>query len=94
MCESRINYYYIMAFKSTKDAIAGEAYAKKRIAAAIMPLPSEISNSCGLALRFLHSSKEEILAFCETFPLPFVLYRMNTERINGVREVIKLAEQK
>lgn len=83
-----------MAFESAKTAIAAEAYAKERIASAIMPLPSEISSGCGLALRFPHSSKEEILAFCETFPLPFVLYRMNTERINGIRKVIKLAEHK
>ena len=49
----RPEYYYIMAFDTTTDAMQAERHAKERIKAAIMPIPGAISSGCGLALRFM-----------------------------------------
>lgn len=92
MSELTQDYYYIMAFPTTKDAIAGESYAKSHLKTAIMPLPREISNKCGLALRFPHSTESEILDFCKNIPLPFALYRMDIRRVDGIRNIQKLLE--
>ena len=41
------DFYYIMAFDTTTDAMQAEAYAKDRIPSTIMPVPREISSGCG-----------------------------------------------
>lgn len=76
-------YYYIMTFDSTKDAIAGEAFAKAKTSIAIMPVPQEISSGCGLALRFPGITETDVIKLCRTFPIPCTLYKMGTQRING-----------
>lgn len=85
--------YYILAFENTRDAISGMEYAKQRICYAVMPIPSEISSGCGLAIRFPHDSEENILIFCRDIPLSCTLYRMKKEKINGVRPVTKLFQK-
>lgn len=86
-------YYYILAFSSTCDVMAGEKYAKDKINAAIMPLPQGISSGCGLALRFLKEELPDILAFCEEIPMICTLYKMNTEKVDGVRKIEKIYER-
>ena len=58
------DFYYIMAFDTTTDAMQAEAYAKDRIPSTIMPVPREISSGCGLALRFMETDEQSILTFC------------------------------
>lgn len=86
------NFYYILTFASTHDAIAGEQCARERIATAVMPLPQEISSGCGLALRFLKAELPEILSFCETLPMKCTLYKMDTVKTDGARKIEKLYE--
>ncbi|WPB32899.1 DUF3343 domain-containing protein [[Clostridium] scindens] len=64
----RPDYYYIMAFDTTTDAIQAEKHAKERIKAAIMPIPGAISSGCGLALRFMDENKNSV--FDTSTPLP------------------------
>ena len=80
-------YYYILAFATTTDAMQAEKYAINKIKATIMPVPREISSGCGLALRFLDEDFERILDFCQNVPFCGNLYKMSTERINGYHPV-------
>lgn len=77
------DYYYIMAFETTTDAIHAEKCAKDQISATIMPVPREISSGCGLALRFMEPEKETIISFCRKYPLNGKLYKMKTEKVDG-----------
>ena len=43
----RPDYYYIMAFDTTTDAIQAEKHAKERIKAAIMPIPGASAAAAG-----------------------------------------------
>lgn len=81
------NYYYILAFATTTDAMQADKYATDIIHAAIMPLPREISSGCGLALRFLEDDPKQIFAFCQNAPIHGKLYKMSTERINGYHPI-------
>ena len=86
--------YYILAFSGTKEAIAGEAFAKKHLPCAIMPLPPQIDAGCGLALRFPHASEQEVLALCNIMPLNCTLYKLDTIRVNGKRNIVELCVNK
>ena len=77
------DFYYIMAFDTTPDAKQAEKYASGRIASTIMPVPRELSSGCGLALRFLETDEQRILAFCKDAPLNGTLYQMETRRVQG-----------
>ena len=77
------DFYYIMAFDTTTDAMQAEKYASGRIASTIMPVPRELSSGCGLALRFLETDEQRILAFCKDAPLNGTLYQMETRRVQG-----------
>ena len=79
----RPEYYYIMAFDTTTDAMKAERHAKERIKAAIMPIPGAISSGCGLALRFMEEDEESILAFCKDAPVNGHLYKLFTQKVDG-----------
>lgn len=83
-------FYYIMAFDTTTDAMAAEKYAKDRIASSVMPVPREISSGCGLALRFMENDERSILAFCKDAPLNGTLYQMETRRVQGRHPIRKI----
>ena len=80
---TKSDFYYIMAFDTTTDAMQAEKYASGRIASTIMPVPRELSSGCGLALRFLETDEQRILAFCKDAPLNGTLYQMETRRVQG-----------
>lgn len=47
-------FYYILTFTTTTDAMCAAKYAKENtndIRAALMPLPQEFKSGCGFALR-------------------------------------------
>lgn len=83
-------FYYIMAFDTTTDAMAAEKYARDRIASSVMPVPREISSGCGLALRFMENDERSILAFCKDAPLHGTLYQMETRRVQGHHPIRKI----
>lgn len=83
-------YYYIMAFQTTADAIQAETYAKGRLKTAIMPVPREISNDCGLALRFMGETEESVIHFSRNAPVNGVLYKMYTQKVNGRHSIERI----
>lgn len=89
----QINYYYILAFENTRDAMTAHALSKEQIRALIMPVPSDISSGCGLALRFPDSTEEQIISFCQKLNFSCTLYKMSTVKIDGKRAVIKLFQK-
>ncbi|NLN48174.1 MAG: DUF3343 domain-containing protein [Clostridiales bacterium] len=53
--------YYFLTFKSTHDVLKFDKNtAKKSYKTTIMPVPREVSHSCGLALRFDIGDLEKI----------------------------------
>ena len=79
-------FYYILTFNTTTDAMCADKCAKENtngIRAALMPLPLEFKSGCGFALRFLDDNLEAILKFCKTSPFNGKLFKMHTKRING-----------
>ncbi|MBV4450943.1 DUF3343 domain-containing protein [Clostridium tyrobutyricum] len=48
-----MNRYYIITFKNTHDAIAGETFFRnKNISIDVMPTPVVITKSCGISIKF------------------------------------------
>ncbi|MBV4420022.1 DUF3343 domain-containing protein [Clostridium tyrobutyricum] len=48
-----MNRYYIITFKNTHDAIAGETFLRnKNIPIDVMPTPVVITKSCGISVKF------------------------------------------
>lgn len=88
-----MDYYYILAFENTRDAMSALSLSREQIRALIMPIPSDISSGCGLALRFPDSTEEQILSFCQKLDFPCTLYKMATAKVNGRRAVTKLFQQ-
>lgn len=88
-----MDYYYILAFENTRDAMTALSLSREQIHALIMPIPSDISSGCGLALRFPDSPEEQILSFCQKLNFPCTLYQMATAKVNGRRAVTKLFQQ-
>lgn len=83
-------YYYIMAFQTTADAIQAETYAKGRLRTAIMPVPREISNDCGLALRFMGETEESVITFSHSIPVNGILYKLYTQKVNGRHSIERI----
>ena len=83
-------YYYLLTFSSTDDAIGAEKYLKSKIPVAFMPVPQDIINGCGLAIRFIDTDDGRIMACCEGIPVACTLFRMCTSKKNGTREFTKL----
>ena len=73
-------FYYILTFNTTTDAMCADKCAKENtngIRAALMPLPQEFKSGCGFALRFLDDNLEAILKFCKTSPFHGKLFKDN-----------------
>lgn len=85
-------FYYIMAFQTTTEAMQAEKYAKEHISITIMPTPREISSGCRLSIRFMESDEQKILLFCQNFPIRGSLYKMNLQKTDGHRSVVKLMD--
>lgn len=83
--------YYILAFDTTTDAMQAEKLLKEKFHIAIMPVPREISSGCGLSIRFQNPNEAAILQYLRSTPLiSGTLYKMNTQKIDGKRQINKL----
>lgn len=79
-------FYYILTFDTTTDAMCADKCAKEEtsnVRAALMPLPQEFKSGCGFALRFLDDNLDNILNFCTNAPFTGKLFKLHTKRING-----------
>lgn len=59
-------YYCVMTFHSTYHALRFEKILKeKKINVRLMPVPRQVSTSCGTAGEFSCDEREEILSICK-----------------------------
>lgn len=79
--------FYVLAFHSTSHSIQAEKKLKDQFPILIMPTPRELTNDCGLSIKFLSKNYEEIKAFISHLNIPCDLYSMSEKRINGKRTV-------
>ena len=82
--------FYILAFNSTSHSIQTEKKAKGLFQITVIPTPRELSNDCGLAIKFLDSNIAAIKNFHESLTIPADLYFLSGEKINGKRKVEKI----
>lgn len=75
--------YYILAFRTTTDAMKAEACLKNHFLISIMPVPREISKGCGLAIRFRDPDETAIVDFLNSSALKCALYKMKTKKTDG-----------
>lgn len=78
-----MTHYYIATFQTTSDVMKAEALARQSFELSVMPVPSEISQGCGLALRFLTPEKLDLFSYLSSFPISGILHRMGTQKNNG-----------
>lgn len=84
--------FYLMTFDSVTHSMQTEKLAKRQFSVVVMPAPREITQSCGLAIKFLTWEPEKIEQFFQSLSVPCRLYKMGTSRADGKRSVVLVAE--
>ena len=82
--------FYVMAFTSANHSIQTEKKAKELFRMTIIPTPRELTNDCGLTIKFLDSDIAAIKAFHQTLAVPADLYFLSNEKHDGKRKVEKI----
>lgn len=82
---------YLVAFYSTTHTMETYADAKTRFAVSVMPVPRQISKSCGLALEYRGGDPSAFRAYFETLKVPARLFLMETPG-PGKRRAVLVAE--
>ena len=82
--------FYVIAFNSTSHSIQTEKKAKELFKIAVIPTPRELTNDCGLAIKFLENDDERIMQFYESLTVPADLYFLSNEKIAGRRKIEKI----
>jgi hypothetical protein len=84
------NGFYVMTFNSTSHSIQTEKKAQGLFRIAVIPTPRELTNDCGLAIKFLDGDIDTIKEFHKTLTVPADLYFLSDEKIDGKRKAEKL----
>jgi len=84
------NGFYVMAFQSANHSIQTEKKASELFRLTVMPTPRELTNDCGIAIKFLDCDISDIEAFHKTLKVPADVYFMSNEKTGGKRKVEKL----
>jgi len=82
--------FYVMAFHSVNHSIQTEIKARKLFRLTVIPTPRELTNDCGIAIRFLDCDIAGIEAFHKALTVPADVYFLSDERINGKRKSEKV----
>jgi len=82
--------FYVMAFTSANHSIQTEKKAKDLFNITVIPTPRELTNDCGLTIKFLDGDIAAIKAFHQTITVPADIYFLGNEKINGKRSVEKI----
>ena len=88
----RVTHYYLMAFRTNTDVMQAEECLRGKLSITIMPVPREISVGCGLAIRFMESDENLICNSCKGLPISGILYKMQTDKVNGRHPIEVIAE--
>lgn len=60
------NYYCVVTFHTTQQPLVFEKTLKKKgLTIKLMPVPRQVSSSCGIAARVDCNQKEKILSICK-----------------------------
>ena len=86
----RSNGFYVMAFSSVNHGIQTEKKAEELFRITLIPTPRELTNDCGLAIKFLDNDFAAIERFYKTLTVPASIYLISGQRINGKREIEKI----
>ena len=89
---SLTQHYNILTFQTTTAVIEAETLLKERFRVSIMPLPSELTAGCGLAIRFSDADETAIIEVLHGTNLACRLYRMQTKKIDGKRPIRLIAD--
>jgi len=87
---NKTNGFYVMAFHSVSHSIQTEKKAKELFDLTVMPTPRELTNDCGIAIRFNNCDITAIEALHKTLTVPADVYFLSNEKTNGKRKVTKL----
>ena len=71
----------MLAFNSTSHSIQTEKKANELFRIAVIPTPRELTNDCGLAIKFLDGDFAAIKGFYEALTVPADLYFLGGEKI-------------
>ena len=82
--------FFVMAFNSVSHSIQTEKKARELFKIAVIPTPGELTNDCGLTLKFHDTDIDAIKAFQETLTIPTDVYFLSNEKINGKRMAEKI----
>jgi len=82
--------FYVMAFHSASHSIQTEKKAKGIFDLTVIPTPRELTNDCGIAIKFNNCDKTAIEAFYKTLTVPADVYFLGNEKTDGKRKVEKL----
>ena len=82
--------FYVMAFSSVNHSIQTENKANELFNIAMIPTPGELTNDCGLTIKFLDGEYKAIEKFFQTLTVPADVYFLSNEKLNGKRMTEKL----
>lgn len=86
------DYFFVMAFNSTSHSIQTEKKAKELFSLSVIPTPRELTNDCGLAIKFHSGSKEQLIDFTSSLKVPAELYCIWQEKeASGLRKINQIA---
>ena len=88
--ENRSDGYYVMAFHSVNHSIQTEKKASKLFKLTVIPTPRELTNDCGIAIKFHDRDIDAIEAFFKTLSVPADVYFLSNEKIDGKRRSEKI----
>ena len=74
-----------MAFHSVNHSIQTEKKAKEQFELTVIPTPRELTNDCGIAIRFHDNDITTIEAFHKTLTVPADVYFLSNEKTGGKR---------
>ena len=82
--------FYVMVFNSTNHSMQTEKKAKELFRVTVIPTPRELTNDCGLTIKFLDNDIAAIKEFHKTLTVPADVYFLSNEKTNGKRKVEKV----
>jgi len=82
--------FYLMAFHSASHSIQTEKKAKEMFDLTIIPTPRELTNDCGIAIKFNNCDITAIETFHKTLTVPADVYFLSSEKTDGKRKAEKL----
>ncbi len=89
----RLFYRYVITFTKTAHTMNTAELALHRFQDAnVIPVPSQISQSCGLAIELPHWEPDAQKAFFRALPVPAYLYRLTLRRDSGGTITVRQAE--